>query len=193
MQLADAENAESLVENADEIELGEIHDIGCCLFFDPCGPTALYGKQSNNWRKKRTSWKGEAIDPYDPKKLVDVLYSSAAGCRWLREQWEELGAHLKKAKGFWRSADKLKAIRMLGRQPIDAPDDVHSVAAIFLASYAIRRKGDPFDDLLSDMGSETLAQFVKDVTDRSAADIDVSEATKLPGRFCSIWLRRMLR
>ncbi len=177
VQLADAEHAESLVEKADEIELGEIHDIGCCLFFDPCGPTALYGKQSNNWRKKRTSWKGEAIDPYDPKKLVDVLYSSAAGCRWLREQWEELGAHLKKAKGFWRSADKLKAIRMLGRQPIDAPDDVR-VAAIFLASYAIRRKGDPFDDLLSDMGSETLAQFVKDVTDRSAADIDVSEATK---------------
>ena len=76
VQLADAENAESQVENAEAIELGEIHDIGCCLFFDPCGPTALYGKQGNNWRKERTSWRGEAIDPHDPKKLVDVLYSS---------------------------------------------------------------------------------------------------------------------
>ena len=44
VQLADAENAESLVESAEAIELGEIHDIGCCLFFDPCGPTAAVWK-----------------------------------------------------------------------------------------------------------------------------------------------------
>ena len=177
VQLAEAEHAEHLVENADAIELGEIHDIGCCLFFDPCGPTALYGKQGNNWRKKRTSWRGEAIDPLDPKKLVDLLYSSAAGCRWMRERWEELAAHLEKAKGFWSSADKLRAIRLLGRQPIDAQDDVR-VAAIFLASHAVRRTGKPFNDLFSDMGSETHAQFVKDVTDRLADEIDVSDVTK---------------
>ena len=52
------------------------------------------------------------------------------------------------------------------------------MAAIFLASHAIRRTGKPFDDLLSDMSSETLAQFVKDVTDRSAEEIDVSDVTK---------------
>ncbi len=176
VQLAEAEHAEHLVENADAIELSEIHDIGCCLFFDPCGPTALYGKQGSNWRKKRTSWRGEAIDPHDPKKLVDVLYSSAAGCRWLRERWEELGAHLKKSKGFWSSADKLRAIRLLGRQPVDAQDDVR-VAAIFLASHAIRRTGKTFEDLLSDMSSETLSSFVKDVTDRCAEEIDVSDVT----------------
>ena len=37
----------------------------------------------------------------------------------MRERWEELAAHLNKARGFWRSADKLKAIRLLGRQPVE--------------------------------------------------------------------------
>ena len=95
----------------------------------------------------------------------------------MRERWAELAAHLSKERGFWRSADKLRAIRLLGRQPIDAPDDVR-VAAIFLASHAIRRTGKPFEDLLSDMPSETLAGFVKDVTDRSEEEIDVSDLTK---------------
>ena len=96
----------------------------------------------------------------------------------MRERWEELAAHLNKARGFWRSADKLKAIRLLGRQPVDAPDDVR-VAAVFLASHAIRRTGKPFEDLLSDMPSETLSSWVKDVTDRSEAEgIDVSDVTK---------------
>ena len=176
--LAEAENAASLVENADAIELGEIRDIGECLFFDPCGPTAVYGGHVvNNWKKKRTSWRGEAIDPYNPKKLVEMLCSCGAGCAWMRAQWEELGAHLKKARGFWRSADKLRSIRLLARQPVDLADDVR-VATIFLASHAIRRVGKPFDELLSDMSSEAHARLVKDVTDRWADEIDVSDATK---------------
>ncbi|HEX3451338.1 MAG TPA: hypothetical protein VHS97_24000, partial [Isosphaeraceae bacterium] len=43
----------------------------------------------------------------------------------------------------WLSPDKLKAIRLLGMQPIDAIDDL-DVARIFLASYVIRGSaGDP--------------------------------------------------
>ena len=53
------------------------------------------------------------------------------------------------------------------------------MAAVFLASHAIRRTGKPFEDLLSDMPSETLSSWVKDVTDRSEAEgIDVSDVTK---------------
>ena len=62
-------------------------------------------------------------------------------------------------------ADRLAAIRMLGRQPIEALGD-RRVAEIFAASHALYRDGEPFDDLLSDMGTEAHAGFVKKIRAR---------------------------
>ena len=62
-------------------------------------------------------------------------------------------------------ADRLAAIRMLGRQPIEALGD-RRVAEIFAASHALYRDGEPFDDLLSDMGAEAHAGFVKKIRPR---------------------------
>ena len=37
------EGLTSLIENSDESELEAVHELGKRLFFDPAGPTALYG------------------------------------------------------------------------------------------------------------------------------------------------------
>ena len=66
------------------------------------------------------------------------------------------------AGGFWRSSDKLKAVRLLGRRPVDAADD-RRVAEIFMASHALRPVDKAFRELRSDMGAEAHADFVKDI------------------------------
>jgi len=162
VERAYVEGLTSQIENSDECELDAVHYLGKRLFFDPAGPTPLYGNQAWGPRKPRTSWSGQAVDPNDPAVLVRKLESSEAGCRWMRERWEELRAQLEPGK-FWQSQDRLKAIRLLGRQPLDAVED-RRIAEIFVASHALRPVGDsPFDDLLSDMAPSALDRYRKDV------------------------------
>ncbi len=47
------------------------------------------------------------------------------------DQWSELGSILDEGLN-WQSADKLKAVRLLGRHPIEAADD-RNVLMVFLA------------------------------------------------------------
>ena len=76
-----------------------------------------------------------------------------------------LRAQLEPGK-FWQSHDRLKAIRLLGRQPVDAVED-RRIAEIFVASHALNPVGDsPFDDLKSDMGTSALVRYRKEVTAR---------------------------
>ena len=64
---------------------------------------------------------GIAVDPNNPTMLVLRLESSAPGCRWLLDRWAELRSLLEQEQP-WQSHDKLRAIRLLGRQPLDALD-----------------------------------------------------------------------
>ena len=149
VERAHLERLTSLIENSDETELDAVHELGKRLFFDPTGPTPLYGNRPDGRIKLKTSWNGQAVDPNDPAVLVRKLESSEAGCLWVRERWEEL-RQLEPGR-FWQSPDRLKAIRLLGRQPLDAVED-RRIAEIFVASHALNPVGDsPFDDLLSDM------------------------------------------
>ncbi len=83
------ERCASLIENADEDELAEIEAQGKRLFFDPVGPTQLYGNRPYFFGKK-TSWNGQAVDENDPAALVKILERTEAGCSWLREEWQAL-------------------------------------------------------------------------------------------------------
>jgi len=162
---ARVERCTSLIENADEEEAAEAQAVGRQLFFDPAGPTPLYGNPTFFSRKKKTSWNGEAVDPNDPAALVKTLESNAAGCCWLREEWQALRAQLE-STGFWQSHDRLKAIRLLGRQPVEANED-QRVAAIFVASHALRPAGaTAFDDLLSDMEDSQRDRHANAVRER---------------------------
>jgi hypothetical protein len=80
----------------------------------------------------------------------------------MRERWEELRAKLEPGR-FWQSHDRLKAIRLLGLQPL-AANEAERVAEIFVASHALNPVGDsPFDDVLSDMGTTALVRYRKAV------------------------------
>src|ERR1039458_2409521 len=81
------------------------------------------------------------------------------------DRWNELRAFLEQPKGFWRSSDRLKAIRLLGRNPVHAGGD-RRVAEIFAATHALRRTGEAFDDLLTDMSVQSHDKFVDEIKAR---------------------------
>src|SRR5262249_58052655 len=107
------------------------------LFWDRRGPLALYPHTEFKdelaaHRLPRVSFSGIADDPDHPEALVHQLESTPAGCQWLLDRWAELRALVDSGQS-WHSPDKLKAIRLLGKQPLRAADD-RRVAAIFVAS-----------------------------------------------------------
>ena len=114
-------------------ESDEVLRLGQKLFSDNRGPLAAYPhidieKDHSN---KRVSHSELVDDPEDPQRLVLHLQATAGGCQWMIDQWSDLGSTL--AKGLnWQSADKLKAVRLLGRHPIEAADDPN-VLMVFLA------------------------------------------------------------
>jgi hypothetical protein len=159
------ERCRSLIENLDEEEAAEAEAIGKQLFFDPAGPTPLYGNPTVFSAEKKTSWNGQAVDPHDPAVLVRILERNAAGCCWLRDQWQALRALLE-SPGFWQSHDRLKAIRLLGRQPLEANQD-RRVATIFVANHALHPTGKTgFGDLWSDMQDSQRSRYRKAVHER---------------------------
>ncbi|MGO9916662.1 MAG: hypothetical protein ACLQIB_18435 [Isosphaeraceae bacterium] len=96
---------------------------------------------------------------------MKILERSAAGCCWLLEEWQALRAQLE-STGFWQSHDRLKAIRLLGRQPVEANQD-RRVATIFVASHALGPAGkSEFHDLKSDMEDEQRSRYGKAVRER---------------------------
>jgi hypothetical protein len=58
---AHLERLTSLIENSDDAELEEVYALGKRLFFDPCGPTAMYGFCPDTCSETKTSWKGLAV------------------------------------------------------------------------------------------------------------------------------------
>jgi hypothetical protein len=124
--------------------------LGERLFWDRRGPLQNYptfGYRCDT--DPRTSWSGVADDPDSPARLVIQLESTLAGCQWLLDQWAELRARLEPGQS-WQSPDKLKAIRLLGKQPLAAADST-DVATVFIASHRI----DPtHDSAFWELGSE---------------------------------------
>jgi hypothetical protein len=161
-QQADAERTTKLIENADEVEIEEAHDLGKRLFHDPSAPSALYGTTRLIYFDRRTSWRGQAIDPDDPAKLVRKLASTASGVAWMLEQWVTLRGFLEEPDGLWAPPQRLEAIRLLGCQPVDVIHD-RRVADIFAASHALYAAGKPFQELESDVWQSCMADFVRHV------------------------------
>ena len=88
-------------------------------------------------------------DPNNPAVLVLHLESTGPGCRWLLDRWAELRMLLEQEQP-WQSPDKLRAIRLLGRYPIDALDD-SQVANVFVACHTIDSSG---GELFHEIGNE---------------------------------------
>ena len=163
---ANDERIEKLVETSDETEMDRALELGRRLFFDRCGPTALYGNlpdfRPKHESKLKTSTSGKADDPDNPAKLVSELEKTAQGCIWMRENWRALRIKLEPDK-FWLAPDRLKAVRLLGHQPVDAATD-RTIAQVFVASHALHPTGKTaFDDLMSDLKESQLNRLRRDV------------------------------
>jgi hypothetical protein len=158
----------------------EVLALGRRLFWDRRGPTELYPHfprrdQLLADRTPRTSSSGLVDDPDDPARLVLQLESTAAGCQWMLDRWDELRALLDQGLP-WQSPDKLKAIRLLGHQPMDAAD-APEVSTIFLASGMLDPRDedvDTFDELWKELLSGHEDIFRRRLEDRNVYD-------RLPG------------
>jgi hypothetical protein len=151
--------------------------LGRRLFWDPRGPLALYPHAGYQPRQPRVSDSGLVDDPDDPARLVLRLESTAAGCRWLLARWAELRALLERGLA-WQAPDKLKAIRLLGKQPLDAVDEPE-VATIFLAVDVLRNEEtEAFAELEGELLGGEASAYQGRLSDRRVDDlIPPDEAT----------------
>ena len=107
----------------DEAEADEVEDQVRRLFWDPRGPIALYP----HWRSFRVTPRVSGPNSLDdrlinPARIVNRLENLAAGCRWLLDRWADLRGVLEQGLN-WQAPDRLRAIRLLGRQPMDVLSD----------------------------------------------------------------------
>ncbi len=157
------------IEEADEREGDIIEELGERLYFNRAGLAATHGCLPHGRNKQLTSSSGKSVDPDSPRKLVKEIAKSARGCRWLLREWMKLKERLEGTK-CWQTVDRFRAIRLLGKQPVDAGTN-RVIAEIFAASNALEavRTKDSYDsdlagiatfrDLLSDMTSVELEKF----------------------------------
>ncbi|MHB1560575.1 MAG: hypothetical protein ACYC61_24245, partial [Isosphaeraceae bacterium] len=174
----------------------EVVRLGRRLFWDPRGPAALYPFfETMLGDPPRCSWMPEVDDPLDPARLVGQLESSALGCAWLLDRWRELRELLEDGL-VWQAPDRFKAIRLLGRQPLHAPED-DRVLMIYLASRAIDptpewpAKPDsaidsPFADILIELQAGERVRFLGRIAGRLARFPATMDAES--GRSCLIEL-----
>src|SRR5262249_36992402 len=111
----------------------------------------------------RTSYAPSADDPDDPGRILMRLESTVRGCNWLLARWGELSDLLKPGLS-WQPVDKFRAVRLLGKQPLDAPD-VPDVCLIFLACHVIQRQHScAFDELYAEFDwefTQDLQQYLR--------------------------------
>ncbi len=145
-------------EDADDKAIDRARELGSRLYFDPTGPISKYGIETVVFDQVGTSSSGEKDEANQPAALVSELESTPVGCKWLLSEWGLLRDRA--VNGIWYSPDRLKAVRLLGFQPVDAVDQ-WCVAMIFVASNGFMRLGETgFEDLLSDMSPVALERLV---------------------------------
>ncbi len=120
------------------------------LFHDRQGPIELYPSRSEYFKGPRTSCSDEPDDPLDPIVLILQAENTVAGCQMLRREWEALRRNLLSGLSIL-SHEKLKMLRLMGKQPIQAVGDLE-VAQVFLACHALEgRNGYAFHELRSEI------------------------------------------
>jgi hypothetical protein len=148
------------IEEADDVQ-EQVIELGQMLFEDACGPVALH--LQNGTSELSSDGEGFRVSDYSvnddqPMRLVHRLQATGAGCQWMLNQWAELRALLERGVP-WLAPDKVKAVRLLGRHPIDAVDSA-DVARVYLASHVLlKQEGDPFLEILNDLSDDEVPTY----------------------------------
>jgi hypothetical protein len=160
--------------------------LGQRLFWDARGPWQAYPHkpQTGNKNDTLTSRPQDPADPNTPALQIVRLERTVAGCRWLLDRWAELQARLE-AGEVWTAPDQFKAIRLLGKQPLDAIDDPE-VTLICLACAKISPDGkgaDAFATIKNELRDTGLASlkdeysaYSKELRKRSFANLQPPDA-----------------
>jgi hypothetical protein len=121
-----------------------------------CGPVPLYPVPAKLSESGATS--DSRFFTYKPSRLVAKLESTHAGCRWLLARFGELHDRLEGGQG-WHPHEKLKMVRLLGRQPLDAAD-VTEVALVYLCSHVIEPfLKHPFYEIFCELDEFDMRRF----------------------------------
>ncbi len=192
------------------VEADEVLVLGEQLFHDPRGPLATFphdhGAEPEIKQRKPSAptarGKIAPVELLSPRRVVLRLHATAGGCQWLLDRWSELRDILDNAWS-WHPSDKLKAVRLLSRQPLDAVDD-RDVLMIFAACQAMDgRPGTEIPEIVNELpphehayfhqrlkergldlitplnarfARETLIEMIDDVTKRIRADLEQHQA-----------------
>jgi hypothetical protein len=155
--------------------------IGQRLLWAARGPWQLYPHHEHtgsHW-ETRTSWSPDPADPHNPALLILRLEGTVAGCRWLLDRWAELRARLEPGE-LWTASDQFKAIRLLGKQPLDAVDDPE-VTQIVLASAKLSGQRDDteaFADIQCELhdGSDEREIYLEELEKRPLSKLEPRDA-----------------
>ncbi len=159
-----------------------VDDLGRRLFKDRLGPLVFYpSSQTTRFEFSRSASTSAAErgqdDPDRPATLILCLQSTLLGCEWLLREWAGLKAILDRGQA-WLSADKLKAVRLLGKQPFDAIDD-RDVAMVFLASFELRKeKGAWYWEIATEMAEQDIKRFRNSAAVRDLDSLKPEDAAK---------------
>jgi hypothetical protein len=145
------------------------------LFSDAGRPLALYCTSTAACGGPRTSAPENVDDSQKPLALVTRLEATAKGCQAMIECWREIADRVENNLEI-QPHDRLRAIRMLCRQPVDVVLD-QRVWLIYVASFGLHPAGKAhaFDDLKSDMGTIELEAFLPRVRSRWGLLLDASD------------------
>jgi hypothetical protein len=148
-------NIDNAADDRADREQTDVAALGERLFADRRGPLPLYPHCDIEHtvdpdRTSRVSWSEVPDDADHPAQIVLLLQKTAAGCEWMLNEWTALRRILEQGLS-WQSPDKLKAIRLLGKEPIDAVDDPE-VLMIFLATRPGETKLVPiFQEIINEL------------------------------------------
>ncbi len=161
----------------------EVVVLGRRLYFDPVGPLCVYphpapapsaGQPTTASDRlaqlegrspraaaaaaepRRISYSGLPEDPDDPARIMVRLEARTLGCAWLLDRWGELKDLLEDGL-FWQPHDRLKAVRMLGRQPLEAVNDKRVMSIYTCCGTMDPTDGHEFTDLMSELGASERA------------------------------------
>jgi hypothetical protein len=156
-------------------EAKKVASLGNRLFHDRRGPVDFYPSHNYIDGEPRTSWSEDADDP---AMLVMELETTLAGCRWLRCRWEELRSLLVESSGGgFQSHEKFKAIRLMGREPVNAIS-AREVAQVFLACHVIEPQYKyAFQEIRCEIHDDRFKRYKARLSRRNLEAITPADAT----------------
>ena len=141
-------------------------------------PSATFSTMGRYRSGPSASYAGpKADDPDRPAAIVLSLQSTLCGCEWMIGEWARLKAVLDEGQG-WLPSDKLKATRLLGKQPFDVIDE-RDVALVYTASFVLKPDRESWWwEIAMELSKKDTIRFRKSAAVRELDSLQPENASK---------------